>query len=130
MRETGLPVAERCKTILAGNWRGQTTTVPAEPGKGNEEGGLGATDPPALVQLAQLSGRMPARVSLLGKLEQLPRSEVEHVLQHAHPAADAPAAGDVLAYAMQTMEIRYVDTLGGRHALGMGDVLGAVLDPL
>ena len=33
----------------------------------------------ALVQLAQLSGRMPARVSLLGKLDQLPRSEVGQV---------------------------------------------------
>lgn len=33
----------------------------------------------ALVQLVQLSGRMPARVSLLGKLDQLPRSEVGQV---------------------------------------------------
>ena len=27
------------QAILLGNWRGQTTTMPAEPGKGNEEGG-------------------------------------------------------------------------------------------
>lgn len=58
------------------------------------------------------------------------RTQVEHVLAHAHPSADAPPASDVLAYAVQTMQIRYVDTRGYQHALGIGDVLGAVLDPL
>lgn len=57
-------------------------------------------------------------------------AQVEHVLRQSHPAADMPAADAVLVYQIQTMEIRYVDTQGNRHALGIGDVLGAVLDPL
>ena len=52
------------------------------------------------------------------------------MLRHAHPSANTPRASDVLAYAVQTMQIRYVDARHNQHALGMGDVLGAVLDPL
>ncbi len=58
------------------------------------------------------------------------RSQVEHVMRQAHPAAEARGADGVLAYRLQTLQVRYVDTHSLKHSLGMGDVLGAVLDPL
>lgn len=202
MEESSLPLVQRCKNLLAANWRAQITTINATydgPDAPKVHGSLvnyvlvggspllwipkndahelnlvldergsmvvGHTDPPPLVRAWREVGRVPPRAMLLGSVAPLQRHELDYVKRRVAKVQGAvndvvKEAGSALqsvlqesgnlinsrARAFEAMvtatdaeysifsltpkSCHFVDVLGGRHEVDVGDIAGAAVDPL
>ncbi|KAK9823928.1 hypothetical protein WJX72_006413 [[Myrmecia] bisecta] len=141
LERTGLPLAQRCKNLLAGNWRGQLSTAQQEP-RGKDEPAVHSS----IVQYVAPRGSLP--FVLLNKgtdkkhiqnlaLEDRASLTVGHtdpqaVVSVLRAGGLMPARANVFAQLEQLPagEMAYVDTMSHKHTVDIADVDGALVDQL